>query len=166
MNMTSTQALRRYIPTLITWCVLTLITSLSSSAIAIEKIEAHPRAVKLINRFMKKLALKDSAQRDKAVAKLLHKSMLTSEGALTPSVMRYSYKKACDNAHFYQMPVKVTQVHKGRVVTVGFRETAERGRIDKYFVAKRSGIAGLPAPLHVFWPEDGGKPKLINIGSL
>jgi hypothetical protein len=49
---------------------------------------------------------------------------------------------------------------------MGFKETAERGRIDKYFIAKRRGIAGVPAPLHIFWPETGGKPKLINIGSL
>jgi len=52
------------------------------------------------------------------------------------------------------------------VTQVGFRETAESGRTDKYFVTKKAGVPGLPAPLHVFWPSDGGAPKLINIGSL
>ena len=85
---------------------------------------------------------------------------------MTASVRNYSFKKACDGVQFYQVPVKITEVHKGRVITLGFKKTAERGRIDKYFIAKRKGVDGLPAPLHVFWPEGGGKPTLVNIGSL
>ena len=33
-------------------------------------------------------------------------------------------------------------------------------------IGKKEGAAGRPAPLHVFWPEGGGAPMLINIGSL
>ena len=165
MNMIHTELSRHHLP-LLGWCAFALIISLSIPASAIEKIEAHPHATKLINQFMKTLVIKDAARRDRAVTKLLHKSMLTSAGELTSSVKRYSYKKACDNVRLYQSPVKVTQVHKGREVTIGFKETAERGRIDKYFVAKRSGVAGSPAPLHVFWPKSGGEPRLTNIGSL
>ena len=147
-------------------CMFSFVLGVFNQASAIEKIKANSRAVKLIDHFMEALKLKDVTQRESAVIKMLHKSMLTREGKISASVKNYSFKKACDHAHFYQFPVKITEVHKGRVVTIGFKETAERGRIDKYFVAKRQGISGLPAPLHIFWPETGGQPKLVNIGSL
>ena len=147
-------------------CALCFILSALNQTWAIEKIKADSRAVQVINRFMRALSLTDTIKREAKVVKALHKSMLTRDGQVTASIKTYSFKKACDNVHLYRVPVKITEVHKGRVVTIGFKETAERGRIDKYFIAKRRGVAGVPAPLHIFWPEMGGKPKLINIGSL
>lgn len=143
-----------------------LLSGIALSSWGIEKIKPDQRAVALINHFMKALKISDETQRETTVSQLLHKSMLGSDGRLSPSVKRYSYQKACDGVKFYDFPVRITEVHKGRVVTIGFKETAEKGRIDKYFVGKREGVAGRPAPLHIFWPEDGGKPKLVNIGSL
>jgi hypothetical protein len=110
--------------------------------------------------------LKDAQLRETKVLPFLHKSLLTKTGTLTDSLKRFSFKKACDGAQFYTVPVQITEVHKGRKVTVGFKETAEYGRIDKYFVAKKEGVAGRPAPLHIFWPDNGDSPVLINIGSL
>ena len=137
-----------------------------SQAWSIEKIKADKQAVELINNFMKALQIKDAAKREAAAVKFLHKSMLTNDGKMPSSLKNYSFKKACDGVKFYAVPVKITEVHKGRTVTVGFKETAEKGRTDKYFVAKKEGEAGRPATIHVFWPEGGGKPMLINIGSL
>ena len=137
-----------------------------NSAWGIEKIEADAKAVQVINHFMHALQLEDPVQKEKAVAALLHKSLLDKAGMIAPSTKRFSYQKASDNVKFYKVPVQITEVHKGRSVLVGFKETQQRGRIDKYFVAKREGIAGVPAPLHIFWPETGESPKLINIGSL
>jgi hypothetical protein len=137
-----------------------------SQAWSIEKIEADKKAVELINNFMKALQIEDATKREAAALKFLHKSMLTNDGKMPSSLKNYSFKKACDGVKFYDVPVKITEVHKGRSVTVGFKETAERGRTDKYFVGKKEGAAGRPAPLHVFWPEGGGKPMLINVGSL
>ena len=137
-----------------------------SQAWAIDKIDPDPKAVALINDFMKALAIEDATKREAEAVKFLHKSMLTNEGTMGSSLKNYAFKKATDGVKFYAVPVKITEVHKGRTVTVGFKETAEKGRTDKYFVAKKEGAAGRPAPLHVFWPEGGGAPKLINIGSL
>ena len=134
---------------------------------AVEKIEPDPKGVKLCADFLTALAIEDAAKRLEAVIPLLHKTLLTEDGKdLTPDVKRFSYNKACTNAKFYKQPAQVTEVHKGMEGTVGFGKTAEKGRADKYFVAKKEGVAGRPAPLHVFWPSDGGAPKLINIGSL
>ncbi len=134
---------------------------------AIEKIQPDAKAVTLITAFLKALQTPDEAARVKAVLPLLHKSMKTDDGQDLPgTVKRYSFKKASDNVKFYKVPAQIFEVHKGRTVTVGFKATAETGRTDKYFVQKNDGVAGRPAPLHVFFPADGGAPTLINIGSL
>ena len=143
-----------------------LIMSSWGSSWAVTKVDPDPQAVKLVRQFMKALHLQDPIKREARVSKYLHKSLLTSDQKLTASIKNYSFKKACDNVKFYEVPARITEVHRGREVTIGFKETAERGRIDKYFVAKRDGVAGLPAPLHVFWPQGGGAPTLVNIGSL
>ncbi|MCA9544899.1 MAG: hypothetical protein KC613_10930 [Myxococcales bacterium] len=141
--------------------------ALASPAQAIEKIPPEAKAVEIITQFLNAARIEDEGKRLQAVLPLLHKSMKSADGKdLPPNVKRYSYKKACDGAKFYQVPAKIFEVHKGNTVTVGFKETAEKGRTDKYFVEKKAGIAGRPAPLHVFFPADGGAPTLINIGSL
>jgi len=141
--------------------------SFFNSALAIDKIKPNPKAVKLVNNLMEALSIKDGDARLKAVIPLVHKSMLTPDGKdLTSNVKRFSYKKAYNNVKFYKVPVEIYQVHRGTVTTIGFKKTAERGRTDKYFVKKKDGIKGFPAPIHVFWPEDGGDPKIVNMGSL
>ena len=134
---------------------------------AVEKIEPDPKGVKLCTDFMAALAIEDEAKRLEAVIPLLHKTLLTEDGKdLTPDVKRFSYRKACTDAKLYKQPAQVTEVHKGTEHTAGFGKQAEKGRADKYFVAKKDDVPGRPAPLHVFWPSDGGAPKLISIGSL
>lgn len=98
---------------------------------------------------------------------LVHKTLLSGDGKdLAATIKPYSYKKAVTGAPFYKLPIEITEVHKGNVTTVGFKETAEKGRKDKYFVAKKDAAAGRPAPIIVFWPEDGSEPKVIDMGSL
>jgi len=149
---------------LVSW-LLTL--CLAGAAGAVEKIDPDPKAVELITKFLEALSLPDEAARLKAVMPLLHVSMYSNDKKdLAPNVKQFSYKKACAGVVFYAIPAEITEVHKGNVQTISVGDTAERGRIDKYFVAKKAGQQGRPAPLHVFWPESGGAPVLVNIGSL
>lgn len=137
------------------------------AAQAIEKIPAEQKGVEVVNALLKALTIEDEAARVKAVLPLVHKSLKSSDGAdLTATIRRYSFKKASDAAKLYASPAAIFEVHKGRTVTIGFKETAERGRTDKYFVKKKEGVAGRPAPIHVFWPEGGGAPTIVNFGSL
>ena len=134
---------------------------------AIEKIKPDSKGTELVNNLVKALSIEDPDERLQAVIPLVHKSLLTSNGQdLDRNVKDFSYKKAYNNVKFYQYPVSIYEVHKGNVLTIGFRETAERGRIDKYFINKKPGVNGRPAPIHVFWPEDGGAPSIVNMGSL
>ena len=140
-------------------------TTIVTDASAEEGINSQ--AVAMLNQFIKALMLDDSQERLRAVLPFVHKSMLSPDGNdLDRTVKEFSYKRAVQNVKFYQVPVKITRVAMGNVRTIGFKSTAERGRVDRYFVAKRSGVAGLPAPIHIFFPENGGVPKIINMGSL
>ncbi|MBP7283942.1 MAG: hypothetical protein KBA66_20320 [Leptospiraceae bacterium] len=65
-----------------------------------------------------------------------------------------------------KLVVELGDVHKGTFSTVGFKETAEKGRRDKYFIKKKEGLNGMPAPIHVFIPENGGAPKIYDFGGL
>jgi hypothetical protein len=129
--------------------------------------DADGAALELLNRFMNALLIKDDSERLAAVLPCVHKSLLNNDGSdLMQTVKEYSYQRAIRDVALYQMPVRVTQVAKGNNSAVSYGKTAEEGRTDRYFIAKRDGVPGLPAPVHVFFPKDGGKPSVINMGSL
>ena len=131
---------------------------------AVTKVAPDPRGVAVVNAFMEALHISDPTSRLKAVVPLVHVSLLTADRTrLAPNVEGFSYKKAVDAISLYPLPVTITEVHQGNEVTIGFQETAQRGRTDKYFVAKSQGR---PAPVHVFFPDDGSAPKIVNFGSL
>ena len=109
-------------------------------------------ALGLLNQFMAALLIKDDSERLAAVLPCVHKSLLNNEGTdLMQTVKEYSYKKAVRDIALYQVPVRVTRVAKGENSAVGYDKTAEEGRSDRYFLAKHDGVAGLPAPIHVFF---------------
>ncbi len=126
-----------------------------------------PRAVELLNKLLEALLVKDARASAQAVLPLVHKSLLSDRGTdLSRSVKDFSFKKARQGVGLYKLPVQITRVARGKVTTIGFKQTAEKGRTDRYFVAKRDAVAGLPAPIHVFFPEEGGPPKIVDMGSL
>jgi hypothetical protein len=103
----------------------------------------------------------------RAIVPYVHRSLLDATGAqLTTDVRQFSFKKAFGAAPLYGVPVKVTRTRPSNVTAIGFGATAERGRSVDYFVAKRDGQPGMPAPVTVFFPESGGAPKVSYLGSL
>lgn len=144
-----------------------LILSLVFPIFSIEKIEPDPKAAKLVSDFMNALTIADESERLQAILPMVHDSLKTKDKKdLFSSVKQFSYKRAVDMIKLYKNPVELGEVHKGTVSTIGFKELAEKGRRDKYFVKKKDGINGLPAPIHVFIPENGGEPKIYDFGSL
>ena len=147
--------------------VCLFILSTFSSVFAWENIAPDPKAVELINEFMVALSIEDEAERLEAVIPLVHKSLLTSDGKdLDGNTKDFSYKKAYQNVKFYAYPAEITEARLGEPLTIGWEETAEKGRLDRYFIDKKEGINGMPAPIQVFWPEDGGEPSIYYMGSL
>lgn len=134
-----------------------------------EEAAVDPRAEELLNKFMGALQDNSGDMNAAAVAAkpFLHKSLYSKDGtSLSPDLMRFSFKKAWEGSKFYSVPVKITRIRPTNVSAIGFRETAEAGKVVDYFIAKRPGIAGLPAPVKVFFPAGGGEPKISYIGSI
>ena len=132
-------------------------------------LPADPAAVEVISRFLD-ICNRDgdleSKGREVVAARLVHASKLdlNNPAQLNADALRFGFKRAAENAHFYE--TRITRVTQTSTTGVGFGTTAQRGRLYKYFVAKRAGVAGMPAPLHVFFPDQGGAPVLYDWGSL
>ena len=127
------------------------------------------RGITAIEGFMR--AILDNAQDIGAAAgaamPYIHPSEFSSDGkGLLPDRMNFSFRKAWQNARFYEMPVRVTRVQRQQLTGIGFGPTAEAGVSYKVWIAKSPGINGMPAPLSVFFPADGSDPRLHGYGSL
>lgn len=135
----------------------------------IEVEKADPKAVQLLNDFLAALAIADETASAKACLPLVHKSLMNpAKDDLSSDLRRFSFKKAHDNAKFYAQPVKITRIRPKNISGIGAKSngTAELGAVHDYFVAKKEGGAGLPAPVQIFFPQGGGEPKIAYMGSL
>jgi hypothetical protein len=98
---------------------------------------------------------------------VIHKSDFNNSGeALKSDRLQFSFKKAWQNAKFYQNPIKITRVQKTNLSGIGFKDTAENGTSYKVWVGKKKGANGMPALIYVFFPAGGGEPKIHDYGSL
>ena len=131
--------------------------------------KADPRAVKLLGDFFTALSISDEDASAKACLQVVHISLMNkARDDLSPDLRRFSFKKAHDNAKFYAQPVKITRIRPKSMSGIGARAngTAQLGRVHDYFVQKKDGVAGLPAPVQVFFPADGSEPKIAYMGSI
>lgn len=89
--------------------------------------------------------------------------------SLRGTVQPYSLKKDYQNIKFYQNPSKITRVNLGSTNGSGYGESAIAGKVYKIWIDKKSGVAGMPAPISIVVPEGHSTiktPKVIGIGSL
>lgn len=87
---------------------------------------------------------------------------------LRSTVQNYSLKKDFDDIKFYENPVVITRVNVSSTNGNGFGATAIKGKIYKIWIGKKSGVAGMPAPVQILVPDGHDKiktPKVTNIGS-
>ena len=129
--------------------------------------DVNPKAETLLTNFMKALMIQDANTSATECLKYVHKSLMNKAGSdLTQDLRNFSFKKAHDNAKFYSIPVKITRVKKTAVTAIGFKETGEKGEVHDYFISKIDDKNGLPAPVKIFFPSNGGDPKISYMGSL
>ena len=131
--------------------------------------KADPRAMALLGDLFSALSIADENESAKACLKIVHVSLMNpSRSDLSKDLRRFSFKKAHDNAKFYANPVKVTRIRPRAITGIGAKSngTAELGQVVDYFVSKKEGAGGLPAPVQVFFPQGGGEPKIAYLGSI
>ena len=159
--------MKKVLSLLITGMAICLQFSAKGQEIQLNKFDK--RGVELINSFMNALIANatDELAAAKTALPFIHRSEYDNSGtSLKRDRLDYSFKKAWQNAKFYQVPVSVTRVQKQSLTAIGFGATAQAGTSYKVWIAKKSGVRGLPAPLNVFFPSDGSGPTLNYYGSL
>lgn len=138
--------------------------NLQSSDIAITEL---PKEIaELVNQYL--FILQNSSTLEEAAIKLqniLGGGLLNSQGKISTDTLSFSLKKDYQNAKFYQYPIKITRVVKILNDYDGYQQTYIEGTGYKVWVAKKDGVAGMPAPVHVIKPKDGSSAKIIGIGS-
>lgn len=96
--------------------------------------------------------------------------LVNEEGtALGRDLLDFSLKKDFNNIKFYTQPAKITRVNVRKSSGDGYGASAIAGKIYKVWLAKKPGVAGMPAPVSIMVPEGHETiktPKVIGIGSL
>ncbi len=125
------------------------------------------RGVVCLQNFVNSLLETDFNVAAQKAMQQIHKSDFAKDGnSLKQDRLNFSFKKAWQNAKFYANPIKITRVQKTSLSAIGFKETAQAGTSYKVWIGKKQGVNGMPAPIYVFFPSDGGEPKLHDYGSL
>lgn len=79
--------------------------------------------------------------------------------------IRFAFKKAHGNVAMYDPKPRLIRTVLTGTSAVGFGPTAQKGQLYKYFIAKKDGVGGMPAPIQIFYPEGGGEPIVYDFGS-
>lgn len=128
------------------------------------------RGLTRLKRFMEILTTSadiDTAAKTVVAEKLVHAGRIDKNNprTLNNDALRFSFKKAFENAKMYDPAPLVTRYVLTGTSAVGFGPTAMKGKLYKYFVAKKEGVNGMPAPIQIFYPEDGSEPLVYDFGS-
>ncbi|TFH40387.1 MAG: hypothetical protein E4G96_07610 [Chrysiogenales bacterium] len=92
--------------------------------------------------------------------------MLSVNGGISNDVLPYSLKKDYQNAKFYKVPAVITRVVLVENDYDGYGATLIQGDRYKIWIAKRDGVAGMPAPIPILKPKKGPPKIVTTIGSL
>jgi len=147
--------------------LLVACTTFATQAIA-QDAPPDERGMEKIKRFMEVcLSTPDMDEAGKILIaeKVVHVSKRDKNDPrkLNPDSLRFAFKKAYGNVKLYDA-VLVRSVLTG-TSAVGFGPTAQKGKLFKYFIAKKDGVGGMPAPIQVFYPEGGEDPVVYDFGS-
>jgi hypothetical protein len=123
--------------------------------------------IAVLNKYLKILttsaSLDECAQK---VAKIAGGHMVSQNGMISGDVKDFSLKKDFQNAKFYKVPAVITRVVLMEDDYDGFGPTLFQGNRYKIWIAKKDGVAGMPAPIPVIKPKKGAPKIVSNVGSL
>lgn len=123
--------------------------------------------IEVLNTYLK--ILTTSASLDECgtkVAKIAGGHMVSQSGMISRDVIEFSLKKDFQNAKFYKVPAVITRVVLMEDDYDGYGPTLIQGDRYKIWIAKKDGVAGMPAPIPVIKPKTGAPKIVSNVGSL
>ncbi len=133
----------------------------------IPKEQVPQDVIEVLNEYLKILSTSPSLEACAVeVAKISGGHMLSQSGAISQDVLPYSLKKDYQNVKFYKVPAVITRVVLVENDYDGYGATLIQGTRYKIWIAKKDGVAGLPAPIPVLKPKNGASKIVTTIGSL
>jgi hypothetical protein len=123
--------------------------------------------IAVLNKYLKILSTSPSLEAcAPEVAKISAGHMLSQSGSISQDVLPYSLKKDYENVKFYKVPAVITRVVFIEDDYDGYGPTLIQGSRYKIWIAKKDGVAGLPAPIPIIKPKKGAPKIVTTIGSL
>lgn len=152
-------------------CILTMLVFVTVSTIAkqkdIPKDQVPKDVIEVLNKYLEILStsasLDDCAEK---MVKIAAGHMLNQSGTISDDVKQYSLKKDHQNVKFYKVPAVITRVVLMEDDYDGYGPTLFEGTRYKIWIAKKDGVAGLPAPIPIIKPKSGPPKIVTTIGSL
>lgn len=133
----------------------------------IPKNQVPRDVIAILNQYLKILTTSPSLEVcGQRVAKIAAGHMLSQSGGISDDVIQFSLKKDYQNAKFYKVPAVITRVVKIEDDYDGYGPTLFQGTRYKIWIAKKDGVAGLPAPIPIIKPKTGAPKIVTTIGSL
>lgn len=133
--------------------------------IPMEEVPAD--VIEVLNRYMNILTTSPTLEAcGVAVGKIAAGHMLSTNGGISDDVMQFSLKKDYQNAKFYKYPVVITRVQRIENDYDGYGSTLFQGVRYRIWIAKKDGVAGMPAPIPIIKPASGAPKIVTTIGSL
>ena len=93
---------------------------------------------------------------------IVHRSLVKFQ-ELEKNFYKYKFLKAYQNASRYQHPVKIEGVKPTGRNSMGTRDQKENGEEVMYEISRKEDIGALPGHVRVFFPANGGLPKISNL---
>ncbi len=93
---------------------------------------------------------------------IVHKSLVKFQ-ELEKNFLKYKFLRAYENAARYQYPIHLEGVKKTGRKSMGTRDQKELGEEVMYEISRKKDIGALPGHVRIFFPANGGLPKISNL---
>ncbi|MEK7255410.1 MAG: hypothetical protein AAB316_11740 [Bacteroidota bacterium] len=124
--------------------------------------EAHEAAEHLLNEFFKLLTSSEVENAAWRAAPFFHRSLLAN-GAIQPQFKQNNFYPAHRQVRSYKMPVHFSQIKSTNRTAIGSLRDRDEGEEFVYTLEKVNDSGGMPGMVRVFFPKNGGEPKITAL---
>ena len=124
--------------------------------------QRNKEAERLINNLFSLFQTLDEKTCAQMAISIVHDSLVKFQ-ELEQKFLKYKFLKAYRNVNLYRMPVKIENVRVTGRTSMGRSDKKETGEEVMYEISKKENIGALPGHVRIFFPADGGLPKISNL---
>ncbi len=122
-------------------------------------IADHDAARQLVEEFMKLLATYEVENAAWRAAPFLHRSLLQGE-MMQPQFKQHNFYTAHQRFRTYRQPVNFIKTQNTNRTAIGSLRDRDEGEEYVYTLEKSVENGGMPGTVRVFFPKNGGGPKI------